>query len=446
MMLAWEMPSSTEEEAASERAGKEREEKKRLVKVSQEHDEVSLFYSDIMLLLVDHGPDVGEDAFVWLASLCPLVSDVVNGRFMFETLTASTGYRLHFPGYDKFLKEIDQCIRHLQKQEAPKGVELGDDEFILHVEGTLSSQRVVRHVGGMSWPGRVTLTNYALYFEVSGVLSYEDAIKINLLEDTEHTVRPAAMGPWGAPLFDKAMTYESPELSEGVILEFPEITSSTRRDQWLALTKEIILMHRFLHKFKVQRPAHVWEVHSKMILSIIRLHAAREMLRISPPLPTKFLIFSLFDEFPKDDIVLEEFVESLKKDALRQLCNASSILKTLNTTSSLESASEPRREIKVQEGMSSGGHEADYSVLDTAISQVRQEAEEVEIAKATVEELKDEGIGDSALVLMGSYFRGAAKTTSRAIPLAQGDNDMGKTCHYLHCLLCTDLDHLQAVA
>lgn len=45
---------------------------------------------------------------MWLASLCPLVADVVNGRFTFETLTAPTGNRLHFPAYDKFLKEIDR--------------------------------------------------------------------------------------------------------------------------------------------------------------------------------------------------------------------------------------------------------------------------------------------------------------------------------------------------
>lgn len=29
-------------------------------------------------------------------------------------------------------------------------------------------------------PGRLTLTNYALYFEASGVIQYDDAIKIDL--------------------------------------------------------------------------------------------------------------------------------------------------------------------------------------------------------------------------------------------------------------------------
>lgn len=60
--------------------------------------------------------------------------------------------------------------------------------------------------------GRLTLTNYALYFEASGVVTYEDALKIDLSRDIDHGVKPAATGPWGAPLFDKAIIYESPEL------------------------------------------------------------------------------------------------------------------------------------------------------------------------------------------------------------------------------------------
>ena len=44
-------------------------------------------------------------------------------------------------------------MKNLQKQSKPKGVELADDEFILHVEGTASTQRVIRHIGGTSWPG-----------------------------------------------------------------------------------------------------------------------------------------------------------------------------------------------------------------------------------------------------------------------------------------------------
>lgn len=57
---------------------------------------------------VDHESSVGEEAYVWLATFLPLVADVINGRFTFETLTAPTANQLHFPAYDQFLKEINK--------------------------------------------------------------------------------------------------------------------------------------------------------------------------------------------------------------------------------------------------------------------------------------------------------------------------------------------------
>ena len=121
--------------------------------------------------------------------------------------------------------------------------------------------------------------------------------------------------------------------SEGIVLEFPEVTSSTRRDHWLALTKEIMLLHQFLAKYKIESPLLSWEMHARTILGIIRLHAAREMLKISPPAPTKFLIFSLYDEIPKGDYVLDELAESLKKIICGHPFSASSILRSMNISS-----------------------------------------------------------------------------------------------------------------
>lgn len=47
-------------------------------------------------------------------------------------------------------------MKHLQKQAKPKGVELADDEIILHAEGTMASRRVIRHIKETSWPGLVS--------------------------------------------------------------------------------------------------------------------------------------------------------------------------------------------------------------------------------------------------------------------------------------------------
>ncbi|XP_020207110.1 uncharacterized protein LOC109792139 [Cajanus cajan] len=395
MMLAWEKPSYYDEEP-KEHVAKEKEDKKITLNSTPEQDDIPLFYSDIMPLLVNDEPNVGEDAFVWLGSLVPLVADVANGRFTFETLTAPTGFRLHFPAYDLFLKEIDKCIRHVQKQATPNGVELAEDEYILHVDGTASTQRVVRHIGSTSWPGRLTLTNYSLYFEASGVIKYDDAIKIDLSKNVEQSVKPVATGPWGAQLYDKAIVYDSTDLSESLVLEFPELTSSTRRDHWLALIREIMFLHQFLSKYEIKSSIQTWEMHARTILGIIRLHAAREMLRISPPVPTKFLIFSLYSEIPKGDYVLEELADSLKKGNNGQSCTASSILGSMNISKTIvsdeiiDATGEAEESFIVVD---------DGPALETAIQQSREEEKELLIAKATTEELKEEGVTDSVLVL-----------------------------------------------
>ncbi|KAM0944124.1 hypothetical protein DsansV1_C12g0116161 [Dioscorea sansibarensis] len=381
-----------------ENIAKEQEDRKE--QSSTVEDDVPLFYSDIMPLLVDEEKSVGEDAFVWLASLLPVVADVVNVRFAFEAMTASTANRLHFPAYDRYLKEIHKCIEYLQKQAAPTGFKLADDEFILHIEGTARTQRVVRHIGGTSWPGRLTLTNLALYFEASGVLSYETALKLDLsIPDLNHQVKPTATGPWGAPLFDKAITYESSDLSEPVVLEFPEMTSSTRRDLWLTLVKEVILLHRFILTFKITSPMQAWEIQARTAFGVFRLHAARELLRISPPAPTSFLIFSLFDELPKGDYVLEELCNSLKQmDSLHPCC-AASILKSLNMTNPIEVSETLNVETNECIGEQTSSQADSLATLDMTVNQAREEAKGVRVAKAAVESMKEEGIADSLLIL-----------------------------------------------
>ncbi|KAJ8492566.1 hypothetical protein OPV22_014287 [Ensete ventricosum] len=395
MMLAWQNPSTAGSEPSPERFAKEKEDKSIPLEGNegQMHDDIPLFYSDIMPLLVNEESSVGEDAFVWFASLIPLVADVVNARFSFETLTAPTASQLHFPAYDRFLKEIDKCVKYLQKQETPTGVELSENEFILHVEGTSKTHRVVRHIGATSWPGRLSLTNQALYFEASGVVSYETALKIDLSRaDVGHQVKETSTGPWGFPLFDKAIAYESSELSERLVLEFPEMTSSTRRDHWLTLIKEVILLHHFTSKFNIEHPVHVWEIHARTILGVLRLHAARELLRISPPAPANFLIFSLYEDLPKGDYVLAELANAVKQATGLSPCTATSILKGLNISHGVSL-------LNTSEDETSSPADTLKS-LETTIDQVREEVKEVSVAKATVEEMKEEGISDSLLTLV----------------------------------------------
>ncbi|KAF3572552.1 hypothetical protein F2Q69_00062907 [Brassica cretica] len=353
MMLAWQQPDVNDNESHLEAVGKESEDNRIQATLSPEQDDISLFYSYIMPLYV------GEDAFDYLASLIPLPADIINGRYTFETLTAPTGHQLHFPAYDMFVKEIHKCMKYLQKQTKTKGVDLADDEIILHVEGTMASQRVVRHIKETSWPGRLTLTNYGLYFEAAGIINYEDALKIDLTKDGASYVKPNSTGPWGAPLFDKAIVY----YEEGIVLEFPEMTSSTRRDHSLA-------------------------------------YASREMLRISPPDPKRFLIFSLFEEVPKGDSVLEELAEiSQKVGTTKNPCSAGSILRNMNMEQ-LGSILKEEEEDKYKEKSKVIDKEEMLASLESAVNQTREEGREIEKAKATTRELEEEGITESVAVLM----------------------------------------------
>ena len=182
-----------------------------------------------------------------------------------------------------------------------------------------------------------------------------------------------------------------------MVLEFPELTSSTRRDHWLALVREIMLLHRFLSKYQIKNPVQTWEMHARTMLGIIRLHAAREMLRISPPVPTKFLIFSLYNEIPKGDFVLEELADSLKKNNYSHSSSASSILSSMNISKIIASD-------VITDEPPSHADESVYDLegepsLETAIQQSREEEREILIAKATTEELKEEGVIDSVLVI-----------------------------------------------
>ena len=158
-----------------------------------------------------------------------------------------------------------------------------------------------------------------------------------------------------------------------------------------------MFLHQFLSKYKVTCPIQTWEIHARTILGIIRLHAAREMLRISPPVPTKFLIFSLYNEIPKGDYVLEELADSLRNVNSGHSGSANSILRSMNISRSIPS------DVIVEEtsqAVESASALDDSPSLETAIKQSREEEKETLIAKATTEELKEEGVTDSVMVLM----------------------------------------------
>lgn len=85
------------------------------------------------------------------------------------------------------------------------------DEF-LFLAPFLMVQVNVNYWCGLCCTGRLTITNYAIYFETAGVLSYGEPKKYDLASDLNYEVSADLTGPWGAKLFDKAIMFKSNEL------------------------------------------------------------------------------------------------------------------------------------------------------------------------------------------------------------------------------------------
>ena len=174
------------------------------------------------------------------------------------------------------------------------------------------------------------------------------------------------------------------------------MTSSTRRDMWLTLIREVLFIHRFISMYNIESPVHKWEVHSRIILGVIRLHAAREMLRMAPPPPSSFLVFSLYDDLPKGDFVLEQLASNLKQTSTITRLSASYVFKGLSKSYVIPLSAEIAKDHETD----SNGHEQPLASLENKIDQVKDETREVTAANAAIEGMREEGITDSLLVLV----------------------------------------------
>ncbi|CAI5961682.1 unnamed protein product, partial [Closterium sp. NIES-64] len=162
---------------------------------------------------MDVESSVCMDAFARLAPAIPLVADSVTVHALFELLTDECqGGRLPFAIYNNYLSELEKTVKTIKNSTtgalaSALGIVRGE-EAVIETDGQ-ATQPVLQHIGVSAWPGRLTLTDCALYFEPSGVVSYDAAKKFDLAADLHQTVKPDLTGPWGAKLFDKAIMYKS---------------------------------------------------------------------------------------------------------------------------------------------------------------------------------------------------------------------------------------------
>ncbi|KAI3946453.1 hypothetical protein MKX01_017669 [Papaver californicum] len=245
MMLAWEAPAATSQPSIN----------------------------------VDEECTVGREAFSRITPSVPTISDVITCENLFDLLTTSTGGRLCFSVYEKYVEALER------------------EERILELDGTVTTQPVLEHFGGSTWPGRLTLTDYALYFEAHTMVSFEKVKTYELSEDLKQVVKPELTGPWGARLFDKGDMYKSVSLPEPIVMEFPELNGHCCRDYWLAVVREILYAHKFIRKFNIEGVDRD-EIILKAVIGILWIQAVLEITTAKSVCTETLLMFNQCDRLP----------------------------------------------------------------------------------------------------------------------------------------------------
>ncbi|RWR85343.1 hypothetical protein CKAN_01420500 [Cinnamomum micranthum f. kanehirae] len=383
------------------------------------------------LLKVDEDFSVCKEAFSRIAPAIPTIADVVTSSDLFDVLTASTGGRLSFSVYEKYLCSLERAIKKMKAQSESSvlsGLRSPRGERVLEVDGTVTTQPVLQHVGISTWPGRLTLTDHALYFEPLRVVSYDKAKIYDLSDNLRQVVKPELTGPWGTRLFDKAVMYKSISLSEPVIMEFPEITGRFRREYWLAIVREILYAHKFIRKYQIKGVRRE-EALSKAVLGILRLQALHEMAPAMPLCCEAILMFNLADQLPGGDLILEALAitsSSRKSDSANDSTAASGMysISALAMMSSLGAVIGAESKVVNEVGLLVGEIVVgEMSTLERAVVDSRKSFKKVELAQATVNGAKVEGF-DTNLAVMKELLLPIMKIVKLLLFFASWDDPL----------------------
>uniref|UniRef100_M8D6J2 Uncharacterized protein n=1 Tax=Aegilops tauschii TaxID=37682 RepID=M8D6J2_AEGTA len=424
MMLAWENPG------AEEGLLKNNSTSCNPVEIEDE-DEGSIFYanSTSLAVQVNDMKTVGLSAFTRIAPSCPIIADLVTVHNLFDALTCSSGGRLHYFVYDKYLKSLDRVFRSIKgvmQSSLASSFNLDAGECIVAIDGDKPIHPVLQHIGISAWPGMLhfrnpliislflagtlILTTHALYFQSIRVGYGDKIVKYDLATDSNQVIKRDFTGPLGVRLFDKAVMYKSSTLTEPIYFDFPELGSPSRRNYWLAITREVMQVNRFIRKFNLEDIQRA-EALSKAVLGILRYSAVKEAFHIAPSHFKTTLTFSLAEKLPKGDMVLEALYNNyfqLLDTSLSHLATEPAVDKAPQTHSvpfSLYALS--RMGFNLLKRKNETGKEISFCAvcvgvtksLEAALQESFLYSERIEAARATVDQVKVEGL-DANVALM----------------------------------------------
>uniref|UniRef100_A0A7N0TMW6 Uncharacterized protein n=2 Tax=Kalanchoe fedtschenkoi TaxID=63787 RepID=A0A7N0TMW6_KALFE len=361
---------------------------------------------------VDEDATVGLEAFSRIAPAVPIIANVIISENLFEVLTSSTGGRLAFTVYEKYLNALERAIKKLKGQTDSSLLSTfrsSRGEKILEVDGTVTTQPVLEHIGMSAWPGRLILTDHALYFEALCVVSFDKAKVYDLSDDLKQVIKPELTGPWGTRLFDKAVSYKSINLPEPILFEFPELKGHSRRDYWLAIIREVLYVHRFIRKFQITGVERD-EALSKAVLGILRLQAVQEISSTTPVRNEDLLTFNVCDQLPGGDLILETLANlsssrkldrSNSSDTALRIPSMAALAVVSNLGSMFGNSGSPSDECGIVVGEVAVG---EMTALERSVKESKTSYKKVVLAQATVDGVKVDGIDTNLAVMKELLF------------------------------------------
>ncbi|KAJ0241135.1 Uncharacterized protein HA466_0215900 [Hirschfeldia incana] len=194
------------------------------------------------------GRFVEEDAFVRIAPAISGVADRATVHNLFEALSGGAsdqkGISLEvWLAYIQELVKIHEGRKSYQTTEFPQ---LSSERLLC-----MASNRkgpVLKWENNVAWPGKLTLTDKALYFQPIDIKRSKGIIRLDLVGD-KSSVEKAKVGPLGFSLFDSAVTVSSGPGDPTWVLEFVDLGGDLRRDVWHSIINEVIALHTFLREF-----------------------------------------------------------------------------------------------------------------------------------------------------------------------------------------------------
>ena len=179
--------------------------------------------------------------------------------------------------------------------------------------------------------------------------------------------------------------------------EFPELKGHSRRDYWLAIIREVLHVHKFITKFNFQENQRA-EVLSKSIIGILQYRAVKEVFHIIPSRLKTFLPFSLAENIPKGDEILEALYNHLELPSGEFIPVSMLALYTRGLK-----VMEKGVEIEVIEPKIGTFFVGGVSPLEKAVRESINYSNKAETARASVEQVKVEGIDTNLAVMKVCY-------------------------------------------